>query len=302
VITSNGWEVEGGKFIKLPSPDAPSFIAVEKKTGKLKWSDASPGKNIMEGQWTSPAFAIPRGGKPQVLFPGGDGWLYSFEAASGKLIWKFNGNPKDAQFNHKTPRLTDKAYFMATPVVYEDRVYIGVGCNPAEGPGHGPGVGHLWCIDITKKGDVSPRDDKFDPKDPRNKDSALVWHFGGFIDPKPDKGREYYFGRTMSTCAVHDGLVYVGELDGYVYCIDARSGKKYWEVDTQASMWASPYWVDGKVFIGNDDGVLHVFAHGKSAKSLAKIEIGAGIKTPIKVADGVVYVLTDDYLYAFGKK
>ena len=43
-------------------------------------------------------------------------------------------------------------------------VYVGVG----EDPEHGEGVGHLWCIDPTKRGDVSPElaVNAADPKKP----------------------------------------------------------------------------------------------------------------------------------------
>jgi hypothetical protein len=37
-------------------------------------------------------------------------------------------------------------------VIYDWLVYVGVG----EDPEHAEGVGHLWCIDPTKRGDVSP--------------------------------------------------------------------------------------------------------------------------------------------------
>ena len=293
VLTGNGNNVDEEPW-KLPSPNAPSFIAVNKKTGKVKWKDGSPGKNIMEGQWASPAVAQPKGGKAQAIFPAGDGWLYSFEAETGKLLWKFNCNPKSATFNFKNKTRSTKAHFLATPVVWEDRVYIGVGCNPDDGPG----VGHLWCIDITKTGDVSPVDDIFDPKNAKNKNSALVWHHGGKIDPEPERGRKFHFGRTCSTVAIMDGLLYIGELDGYLHCYDAATGKRHWVVDVQSAVWASPYVVDGKVFMGNEDGDLHVYAHGKEMKRLAKISIGPGVKTPVKVVDGVLYVMCMTDLYA----
>ena len=47
--TSNG--VDEG-HIHIPSPDAPSFIALNKNTGELVWEDASPGENILHGQWS----------------------------------------------------------------------------------------------------------------------------------------------------------------------------------------------------------------------------------------------------------
>ena len=52
-------------------------------------------------------------------------------------------------------------------MIYDGKVYIGVG----EDPEHGEGVGHLWCIDPTKRGDVSP-ELVFNANDPTTADSA----------------------------------------------------------------------------------------------------------------------------------
>src|SRR5260370_37739911 len=137
------------------------------------------GELLQHGQWSNPAFAVVNG-LPQVVFPGGDGWIYSFEPGTGKLIWKFDCNPKDAayQLGGRGTR-TD---FLATPVIYDDKVYIGVGQDPE----HEDGVGHLWCIQLTRQGDVSPElvtdDSKFPPKTKPNPNSAKVWHYGGTPD------------------------------------------------------------------------------------------------------------------------
>ena len=95
VNTSNGVDES---HEKIPAPQAPSFIAMDKKTGKLAWADNSPGENILHGQWASPAFAV-LDGVPQAIFPGGDGWVYSFLAKPSddgkpKLLWKFDCNPR----------------------------------------------------------------------------------------------------------------------------------------------------------------------------------------------------------------
>ena len=65
-------DLEG--HISLPNPDAPSFICVDKRDGKVLWSDASPGANVLHGQWSSPGYAEVDG-IPQVFFGGGDGWI-----------------------------------------------------------------------------------------------------------------------------------------------------------------------------------------------------------------------------------
>jgi outer membrane protein assembly factor BamB len=297
VVTSNG--VDPGSHT-LPKPKAPGFLAVHKETGKVAWQDNSPGKNIMEGQWANPAAAKVKD-RWLVFFPGGDGWLYAFEAKTGKLAWKFDCNPKKAVY--KPGGRGDRSYFVATPVIWEDKLYIGTGANPEDGPG----VGHLWCIDITREPagadkDVSPKDDNFDPRAPANKGSALVWHLGGEIKPLPDEGREWYFSRTISTVAVHDGLVYAAELMGYIQCLDAKTGKKYWEHDLLDSTWCSPYYVDGKVFLGTDSGFLFVFAAGKEKKLLNKIDMKQGVKVPPVAVNGVLYVNTGGTLYAIADK
>ena len=75
---------------------------MDKNTGRVLWSDNSPGENILHGQWSSPAYGV-LGGVPQVIFGGGDGWLYSFDPqgqdGKSKLLWKFDCNPKDAAFS-----------------------------------------------------------------------------------------------------------------------------------------------------------------------------------------------------------
>jgi outer membrane protein assembly factor BamB len=210
VVTSNG--VDEG-HINIPAPQAPSFLAIDKKTGKVLWQDNSPtanlvaaqraGKNVnikalvdagevlMHGQWANPVYAEPNG-KPMIIFPGGDGWIRTFNPANGQLLWKFDCNPKEAIF--QLGGNGTRSDFVSTPVVWQNKLYIGVGQDPE----HDKGVGHLWCIDITrepknKDRDLSPATrlqlvprvgrqvpvSILDPKDPANKDSGLVWHFGG---------------------------------------------------------------------------------------------------------------------------
>ena len=280
-----------GQDARPPHPEAPSFIAVNKHTGKVVWKDNSPGDKIILGQWSNPAYAVVNG-KPQVIFGGGDGWLRAFEPETGKPIWKFDCNPKAADAKTKgSPN-----YIVATPVVWDNKVYVGVGQEPSLGSG----MGHFWCVDITKTGDLSPVNDNFDPKAEINKNSGLVWHYGGPAQGQSD--RDYVFGRTLSTCAIQDGLLYISELAGYLHCLDARTGQKYWDYDLKAEVWGSPYWVDGKVFIGTGDGDVHVFAHGKEKKVLGKIEMEDAINSTPFAHNGVLYVMTMKNLFAISNQ
>ena len=295
IVTANGVD-EGHE--NIPSPEAPSFIALNKKTGELIWKDSSPGTNIMHGQWSNPSYAE-IGGVAQVIFPGGDGYLHAFDPKTGKPIWKCDCNPKDAFY--KLGSEGTKSDFIATPVIYEGRIYIGVGQDPE----HVAGVGHFWCIDPAgKTGDISAElvtdASMFPPKTKPNPNSGVVWHFGG-PDNDPNARREYLFGRTMSTCAIHEGLVYVADLEGFLFCFDAKTGKKYWHHDMKSETWGSPYWVDGKIYIGTSDGDVNIFAHGKEKKLLAKIDFAEPVRSTPVMANGVLYVMTEHNLYAIGK-
>ncbi len=118
-------------------------------------------------------------------------------------------------------------------------------------------------------------------------------------NPKPANGdREYSFGHTVSTVAVHDGLVYATDLEGYLHCLDAQTGKEYWQHDLGGVVWGSPFYVDGKVFIGNDSGDLFVFAAGKEKQEPTKIDMGQSMKVPPVAANGVLYVNNGVMLYA----
>src|SRR5207249_2508748 len=103
-------------------------------------------------------------------------------------------------------------------------------------------------------------------------------------------------------------LVYAAELGGILHCLDAKTGKHYWEHDLRSQTWSSPYWVDGKVYMGTDGGKIFVFEHGKTKKLVNTVDMSVKDKngtvvrpkiraTPV-AADGIFYVMTENKLYA----
>ncbi len=261
VCTGNGINDEG----KPPAPRAPSFIAVNKKTGKVFWKRNDPGDDILNGQWSSPAYGLING-KPQVIFGGGDGWCYAFEPLTGRPIWKFDLNPKDAVWE---PHGGTKTAIVATPVVYDNKVFLAAGDDPEAGEG----PGHLYAIDATKTGDIT--------------ETGKLWHVGGED-----------FGRTISNVAIADGLLYAADLSGFLYCFDVETGRRHWRHDMLAGVWGSPTIIDGKVMLGNTDGEIYVLQHGKTLKQLALNDMLHPVYTTPVAAGGVLYVTTQRFLYA----
>jgi outer membrane protein assembly factor BamB len=265
LFTVTGQGVDEG-HINVPSPLGPSFIALNKKTGELVWETATPGEEVLHGSWSNPSYGVIKA-KPQVMYPGGDGWLYSYEPRTGKLIWKFNLNPEGSKW--ELGGRGTKNNVISTPVIFEDKVYIGVGQDPE----HGEGPGNFWVIDATKKGDVT--------------DTAVLWHVGG-----------EEFHRTMSSASIADGLLYIADLSGFVYCFDANTGQKHWTYDAFAAIWGSTFVADGKVYIGDEDGDIAVLRAGKKMELLHEVNMGAAVYTTPAAKDGVIYVASRTKLFA----
>ena len=257
VSTSNG---QDESHVNIPSPKAPAIIAVNKNTGKLVWEDNSVFDRILHGQWSSPTVGT-IGGVVQLVHAQGDGWIRGYEALTGKKLWEFDTNPKDAVW----PKTRNE--LISTPVIYEDRVYIANGQDPE----HGEGVGHMYCIDATKRGDIT--------KD------GLVWHY--------DKIR-----RSISTPAIKDGIVYEADFSGFLHALDAKTGQVYWTHDLFAAVWASPLLVDGKIYLGDEDGDVVIMQEGKTKKVLAEINMGSSVYSSAVPAHGALFISNRNQLYA----
>ncbi len=323
VNTSNGLDES---HINLPAPNAPSFICMNKNTGEVLWTDASPATNILHGQWSSPTVAE-LGGVVQALFAGGDGYLYSFKVDGGsdgkpELLWKFDCNPKTSKWILGGEGTRNN--LIATPVVYNDLVYIAVGQDPE----HGEGEGHLWCIDPTKRGDVSPQlavlleDSKRTPIAHKriqaveeekgeaaidNPNSAALWHYS--LSDQNDDG-EYDFEeemhRTIGTCAIKDDVLYVADFSGLVHCLSAKGSEDgkpivHFTYDMLAQSWGSPLIADGHVFIGDEDGDVAIFEFGAENKEpIAEINMGTSVYSTPVGANDTIYISTKDKLFAIG--
>jgi len=257
VSTSNG---QDESHVNIPSPKAPAIIAVNKKTGKLAWEDNSVNDRILHGQWSSPTVGT-IGGVVQVVHGQGDGWIRGYEALTGKKLWEFDTNPKDAVW----PKTRNE--LISTPVVFDNKVYISNGQDPE----HGEGVGHMYCIDATKRGDITK--------------TGLIWQY--------DKIR-----RSISTPAIKDGILYQADFSGFLHALDAKTGQVFWVHDLFAAVWGSPMVMDGKVYIGDEDGDVLIMQEGKTEKVIAEINMGSSVYSTPVPANGVLYISNRNQLFA----
>jgi outer membrane protein assembly factor BamB len=282
VTTSNGVDWTGKH---TPSPDAPALICLDKSSGKLLAQEHSGiSRRTFNCNWSSPAYGIVAG-KPMLVFGGGDGFCYGFDpnpapstdGSPGTLreIWRCDCNPPHLRKKEgKATRYGDPdgpSEIVATPVLYGERVYAGIGQEPEQGEGSGC----LTCIDATHSGDVT--------------ETGKVWSVESI-------------GRTVSTVSIADGLLYAAEFTGVVHCLDVNDGKELWSHDTEGHIWGSTLVADGKVYVGNEAGTFTILAAGKQKKLVATADFKEPIYSTPVATDSVLYVATQSRLYALRAK
>ena len=264
--TSNG-QNEG--HTRVPSPRAPSLIAVNKHSGELVWRAIGPGDKVLHGNWSSPVAANVKG-RIQVLYGGGDGWLRAYDAASGEEVWRFDGNPKDARWLPRAGVLS-RSFIIASPVFAGGRVFIAMG----QSPGHGNAPSLIHAIDPNRHGDVT--------------NSGLLW-----------TSREV--GRVVGTPIVKDGLLYVGDVGGTVHCLDATTGAHLWKHETSDAIWGSLLLAGDRLYVGNDQGLMTVLRAGRQKELPAQIEMDAPLYTRPAVMGDALYLATAKRLYLIAAK
>jgi outer membrane protein assembly factor BamB len=125
-------------------------------------------------------------------------------------------------------------------------------------------------VDATKTGDVTT--------------SGKIWTYDRI-------------GRSLSTVAVADGLVYAADTFEGLHCLDAETGQCYWFQPSNSEIWGSPLLADGKVYLPTKKGLM-VLAAGRQRKVLAEVHLGKPEYCTPVAANGVLYVASHGYLWA----
>ena len=274
--TSNGID---DRHAKVPKPDAPSLIVLDKHSGRLvAKDDAKIGRRLLHCNWSSPV-AGRVNGRTLVFFGGGDGFLYAFEPPSPspgsevqilKQVWAYDCNPPDFRMrdgqtvpssNVSQIRPDGPSEVIGTPVFLAGRIYVAIGQSPI----YGVGRGCLSCVDAAT--------------------GKKVWS-------------SELVERTLATAAIADGLLYLPDNTGNLHCFDAATGERYWVHPLGAKTWcASAFVADGKVYAGTEANFLWVLRAGKELQVLSRSRLKSMPITPT-AADGVLYLPEQNRLLA----
>jgi outer membrane protein assembly factor BamB len=250
------------------------------------------------------------------------------------LLWKFDANPKESVWEGNGQG--DRANIISTPVVSDGRVYVVMGHDPE----FGEADGRVWCIDPTKRGDVSPtlvfdkqgkpappggtrsvasgqvsgHDGAWPSAAPRrtqaadpaagdvvkaNPNSAAIWEYTGHdANGDGEMAFEERMHRALGMVAIKNDILVVADLAGLVHCLDAKTGRPHWTHDMMATVWSSPLVVDGKVYLGDEDGDMAVFELSAKKNLLAENSMGDSVYSAAVVAGNTLFIATRTRLLA----
>jgi outer membrane protein assembly factor BamB len=279
---------------KIRTPNAPSLVVLEKKTGRyVARDDDQIAPSIFHCTWSSPSLGKVNG-RSLLFFAGGNGIVYAFETfpvhsenetkqndlllavertnsiSKLKKVWQFDFDPtapKENVHRYSSNRREGPSNIYGMPVFLQNSIYVAGGGDPFWGKNEA----WLKCIDPTKTGDITR--------------SGEIWSYA-------------LEKHVLSTPAVHDGLVFIADCGRKFHCLSAKTGKPYWTHEIKGEVWASPLVADSKVFLGTRTGAFYVFAAEKQKRILSNIELGAPISATTTAANGVLYIATMTHLYA----
>ena len=110
-----------------------------------------------------------------------------------------------------------------SPVVDGNLVYIGHGEQNNDGTS-----GQVFCLDASKVENGKPK---------------VVWKVNGIT-------------AKYASPALHEGLLYITNDGGVLYCLDAKTGKQLWTYVYGNESKGSPLWADGKIYVGEFERAL----------------------------------------------
>jgi outer membrane protein assembly factor BamB len=255
-----------------------NVYAVDAESGVLQWK--FPTKDVVHA---SPAFY-----NNTVYIGSWDSYLYAIDGETGQEKWSLKTG--------EDPAIHNQVGFQSSPAVVDGVVYVG--CRDA----------HVYAVDAAtgrKKWDY-PTSKSWVNGTPAVRDGMV---YVGTSDSARFMGLDAKTGRLrfnfdakaymFSSAALAGDLAYVGDHNGKLYAIDAKSGKLAWEFQTEAAK-------KDALKVLNPDGSLNQEAFAPLFGDFEDmyldfykfISIGAIMSSPV-VDHGVVYFgSTDGNLYA----
>jgi outer membrane protein assembly factor BamB len=223
-----------------------------------------------------------------------DGKLTAMDIESGEELWTYNS---------RVPRLTLRG--TSTPLVVDQVVYTGFASGKVTALRVENGE-PIWEQRIMLPEGRSELDRIVDvDAKPLVVGSAIyaVAYQGKAIGMSLRDGRPRWELESSSFLDMAEGYgqIYIVDEDDAIVAIEQRTGEVVWQQDAFVRRkLTAPLAFSNYVFVGDDQGYLHVVAQ-RDGRLLGRVKVsGNSIRSNLQVSDGVVYVLdTKGTLHAF---
>jgi hypothetical protein len=268
-------------------------------TAKVLWERQDLPCNHWRGPGSSPILV---GDLLILTFDGYDlQYLAALDKHTGKTVWKkdreikYTSDNGDLHKAYSTPSVLEvagkkqlvspsaQATIAYDPATGEElwRINHG-GMNAASRPVFGHGLlfltsGHttqLWAVKQGGSGEL-------------NQDN-VAWTINRGVPSRP------------SLLLIGDYLYLVSD-QGFVSCVEARTGKQLWQERLGANCSSSPIFASGLIYIADEKGTTHVIEPGTEFKKVASNKLDQGcMASPAAVGDAI-HLRTRTHLYCIGK-
>lgn len=234
------------------------FLCFDKTNGVPIWFE---GTRLLpeDTTYSAPVLAV-IDGELQMIFASGDGGVHAFQPRTGKPLWKYMVSGRGVN---------------TSPLVVGNRVY----CGHSEENLDTTEMGAVFCIDATKRGDITK--------------SGEIWRKTG-----------YFVGR--SSPVMINGRLYFADDRAKLHCLNPDTGEAIGEpVRLGTMMRANLLYADGKIYAHEANGRGYILEPTEDgAKIIHKFRFQRGEEahgTPI-VSKGRIFIPTTGHMYCIGLK
>ena len=252
-------------------PARDRFYAFKKKTGEPVWA-STPGVAPKDSSFSTPVLA--NVGSRRVFYAGtGDGNVVCVDVRTGQELWRFQASQGGVNAS----------------VVIHDGVLVTIhGKENIDAAVEGRMVGIKLPTSLPAPGEPQAV----------LKDKDLTK-----ADGKAHELWRHPFAMFTSSPVLVDGRVYQVTKTGVMVCVDAKTGKLYFEKKlNNDQIHASPLFVDGKIYVGFPNGRFLVLKPKESdVEILDELQLEGGILGSPTVWNGRLYIHTMKKLYCFSK-
>ena len=320
--------IADGKLIFLSDANEGSFLeALEPSSGKSLWRVE---RARFQSGWSTPG--VWTNGETRELLVLGVGWLTAYGLADGSEHWSYPGLTDEpittpitggglvfaTSYNLKTNEDAMSLWSFERVLSEHDldgdgaidleelRANKSVLSRPdADGEGDHPLAIFQRFLDVDKDGRITAEEYK------KLEGWVDSWeHLNGIVALRPGTRERpaelaWHYARGVPECPSPlylDGRVTMVMNGGTVTCLDAASGKLLFQerLAARGPYYASLVGGDGKIYAASARGEVTVLAASDSLRVLSSVDLGERLMATPALADGIVYVRTEQRLRAFG--